>query len=587
MSSRLLLGLYIGLLLFSCNSGEKMASKKDLSKDERIAIETEELGALLEAGFEQDSVKLSGFWITTGTELGKFYTQNNGKLFWFEDGKPKEHTKSFLKFLGKSEYYGLDSNFYHYNQVKKGLDSLGKTKNFYAVAKCEAVNDVLLTNAWMLAAVHLNKGLLDPENLRVIWKRDSLENKNLAGVLAKSNDTSILTKLLAYQPNFIEYRMLKLGMKNFLDSNILDTVSFKLVDPKKDSSACWNEINKALIHWKYITIDTLQRDSIVKLAKKFQADNGLDPDAIIGPLSRKAFATSNVQRFHAAALAFEKWRWKKPRDGKLEFHVNIPAYELHALRNDSIIRRHRVVTGAPDTRSPTFTAKIKYITLFPYWHVPHSIASKEISVFLRRDSSYLRKGGYTLLNRENEPIDLSTVKWKSLNENYFPYKVRQTGGYGNSLGLVVFQFPNKHDVYLHDTPSKRFFNKSVRCFSHGCIRLQNPLDMATFVISQDKKWKKDEFNKDTLMAWIGKHYEQRYNLKKYIPIEIDYITVTADSIGNMTFHPDVYDKDVELLKVMNPLLHYKPKKKPEKKKEEAEEKIKATAYLNSRKKIVV
>ncbi|HYG52558.1 MAG TPA: L,D-transpeptidase family protein [Flavobacteriales bacterium] len=584
MSSRFSIVFFIGLLFFSCNTGEKVASKKDLTKDERIGIETEELGALLDAGIEQDSVKLSDFWITTGTELIKFYQQNNGKLFWFEDGKLKKHAGTFLKFLEKSEYYGLDSNYYYFNQVKKGLDSLGKTKNFYNVAKCEALNDVLLTNAWMLAAVHLNKGLLDPENLRIVWKRDSLENKNLAAVLLKCNDTSISTKLLSYQPDFIEYRMLKAGMKNYLDSNKLDTVSFVVVDPKKDSTACWNEIAKALKHWRYMTVDTLESDSIVSLAKKFQADNGLDPDAIIGPLTRNAFATSNVQRFYAAALAFEKWRWKKPRDGKLQFHVNIPAYMLHAVRNDSIIKRHRVVTGAPDTRSPTFTAKIKYLTLFPYWHVPHSIATKEIAVFLRRDTAYLRKGAYTLLTRDNQPADLSAVKWKLLGENYFPYKVRQSGGYGNSLGLLVFHFPNKYDVYLHDTPSKRFFNKSVRCFSHGCIRLQNPIDLATFVLKQDRKWKKDEFNKDTLMAWIGRHYEQRVQLKKYIPIEIDYITVTADSLGNITFHPDVYEKDVEMVKVMNPLIKYKPKKRPAKKKEEE---IKATACIFSNKRLKV
>lgn len=570
-------------LMVSCGNSEEFADKRDLTPEEKKEIEKKELAEWLEVETGKDSVQVDHFWITTASELTQFYNSTGNNLFWFSNGKPQAHTKKFMEFLSASEYFGLDSNLYYFNEIKKGIDTLERGNNFYAQAKSEALNDVLLTNAWLLSAVHLSKGFLDPDNMQVVWKKDSLDKNNLVNTLSSSADTSLMRKLLAYQPNNIEYRYLKAGLKNFLDHHTLDTVSFKVPDPKKDSTTCWNEISKALLYWKYIDSLTVPRDTLVDRVKKFQEDNGLDADAIIGAYSRKSFATSNARRFYYAALAMEKWRWKSARDGKIQVRVNIPSYELNVIRNDSIVRRHRVVTGAPDTRSPQLQAKIRYVTIFPYWHVPHSIATKEIAVFARRDSSYLRKHGYQLFNLDRSVTDLATVNWKRLNENYFPYRVRQNGGYGNSLGVISFHFPNKYDVYLHDTPSKRFFNKTVRAFSHGCIRLQNPLNFAEFILKQDKtKRERDTFNIDTLKSWINRHYEQRVMLRKSIPIELDYITVTADSLGHILFHPDVYEKDKEMVEMMNPRTKFKPVKKSPARKEKEEE-TKVTAMLPAKK----
>lgn len=577
-----LIGIF-SFLLCSCGDDQQYASKKDLTPEERRQIEQDELTKILDLDFEKDSVQLDKIWLTTGRYIDDFYAENEQGYFWFKEGKLLEHGTVMMKFLANSEYYGLDSNLYSYNEIKAGMDSIARSSNFYSIAKYEAQNEVLLTNAWLMAAVHLNKGTMDPTNLRLAWKIDSLENpKSLITELKESKDTSLLTRLKKFEPTNIEYRYLKWAMKNYLDStNIEDTVRFTIADPKKDSASCWSEMAKALLHWKYIDSLTTPKDTLVLAVKKFQADNGLDPDAIIGNFTRKTFGKSNNDRFYHAALAFEKWRWKDKRDGKIQLHVNIAAYTFHVIRNDSLIRRHRVVTGAPDHQSPQLQAKVRYVTLFPYWNVPHSISTKEIAPYLNRDSSYLRKHGYVLLNsKEKTPADLSKVKWKSLGENYFPYRVRQNGGYGNSLGIVAFHFPNKYDVYLHDTPSKYFFKKNTRAFSHGCIRLQNPLQFAEFILKQDRP--KDTLNIDTLKAWINKKFEQRITLKKPVPIELDYITVDSDSLGNIQFHPDVYEREKDFIKIMNPKSGYKPKPVP--KKEEKATEVK-TVGLNPRRRL--
>ncbi len=556
------------LFLFSCGGAGEYASKKDLTREERVGIENEELSLLLEEDFSNDSVQIDSVWLTAGTEIKRFYNLTGNGLHWYKDGKQLSRTKSFLGFIAKSKYYGLDSGFYQLNLIKLLNDSIEKSLNFYSIAKAEAKNDLLLTNAFMLLRVHLEKGLLDPTSNRVIWKKDSLENKSIAEELKNCGDTSFKTVLQGYEPNFIEYRYFKWALKNYLDSNALDTTKFRVPDPKKDSSTCWSKISEALLYWKYIDSIAIPKDTLLLAVKKFQRNNSLDGDGIIGTFSRQAFNTSNSDRFYYACLALEKWRWKIKRDGKIQFHVNIPSYELHVIRNDSIIKRHRVVTGATDHHTPTLTAKVRWVTLFPYWNVPHSISTKEILPFARRDTAYMRKHGYVLINNKKEIVPVSDVPWRKLSENYFPYRIRQNGGYGNSLGVVAFHFPNKYDVYLHDTPAKYFFKKTVRAFSHGCIRLQSPLNFAQFVLKQDRP--KDTLNEDTLRVWIDRKYEQRINLKKPIPIELDYITVTSDSLGNIQFHPDVYLLEADLIRLMNPnlakkLKPKKPKKVPEKK----------------------
>lgn len=579
MYLRYIFPLFLVIWMYGCSSTPDYASKKELTQEERLQIEDEELAKILDLDFSVDSVKLDSVAFVTGEELTKLYELNQNKLFWFKDGKQLPKTEFILRYLSQSIYYGIDSGFYYYETIKAGLDTIKKSQNFYSIAKAEALCDVLFTNAWLSAATHLSKGFINPLTNKYQWKVDSLENKNLAQQLFDCKDTSLLSALNGFEPQNIEYRYMKLATKNFVDQYELDTFKFILPDPKKDSAACWNQMAKALLHWKRVDSLNVPRDTLILAVKDFQAFNGLDPDAKIGDLTKTAFATSNNDRYYKIALALEKWRWKKKRDGKIQFHVNIPAYTLHVIRNDSLIRRHRVVTGTPDHRTPTLEAKVRYVTLFPYWNVPHSISTKEILPFVKRDTNYLHKHNYQVFKHDKTPVRASDVNWRKLSENYFPYRIRQNGGYGNSLGVIVFHFPNKYDVYLHDTPSKNFFKKSVRCFSHGCIRLQNPLDFGVFVLKQDRP--KDTINVDTLKAWVEKKTEMRMALRKPIPIELDYITTTSDSLGNILFHPDVYHYEESLVLMMNPKAKKKPVNVP--KESPKEEK---TAFLPERRKTV-
>lgn len=501
----------------------------------------------------RDSAVVEGYYLATYKSLFRIYDTASFQPLWSNNLEVDARTKAFMKLLSKTAWYGLDSGLYYAHDIRILLDSANKEKNFVTKARNLALCDVLLCNAYLLLNVHLEKGYIDSASCKQVWKIDSL-GRDVVKELFENKDETIVSTMLNRQPKNIEYRYLLASLQNFLDNNVLDKRTFTIAEIKKDSVGCRDSIKAAMIHWKFLDTAYASNDSAQLAAfKKFQLLHGMDDDGVPGSNSLTCIRMSHYNRFMQACLAIEKWKWKEPRKPTIMLRVNIPSYMLHVLRNDSIIRKHRVVAGLPDKQTPEFKAKLRWITLFPYWNVPHSISTEEIVPHLRRsDTAYLIKHEYEMFALDKNPADLTTVPWKKLSKNYFPYRLRQKGGPLNALGLIQFHFPNKYDVYLHDTPAKYFFKKNTRAFSHGCMRLQNPFSFGEFIVKQDIRSKKDTFNVDTLYAWVNKKVEQRFMLKRPIPVEVDYISVTGDSLGNIIFHFDVYGKDTKYLKHMYP-----------------------------------
>ncbi|MFI5204209.1 MAG: L,D-transpeptidase family protein [Flavobacteriales bacterium] len=545
-------GLLFVLLFPSCGGEKEFLAEKDLSIEEKLEKVSAHFREWIDDEY-RDSAVVQGYYLASYKALFRIYDSVSFQPVWSKNLELETRTKAFMGLLSKSAWYGLDSGLYYAHDIRVLLDSAGRDKNFVTKARNVALCDVLLCNAYLLLNVHLEKGYLDSASGKQVWKIDSL-HRDVVKELFEYNDESQLKTMLNRQPQNIEYRYLMAALKTFLDSTVVDTRTFTLPDLKTDSLACRDSIKTALIHWGFLDTAYAASDS-AQLAsfKKFQLLHGMDDDGVPGKNSVACMRISHYDRFMQACLAVEKWKWKKPRQPSIMLRVNIPSYTLHVIRNDSIIRKHRVVTGLPDKQTPQFRARLRWITLFPYWNVPHSISTEEIVPHLRRsDTAYLRKHEYEMFALDKNLADLTAVPWKKLSKDYFPYRLRQKGGPLNALGLIQFHFPNKHDVYLHDTPAKYFFRKNTRCFSHGCIRLQNPFDFGVFILKQDLKIRKDTFNVDTLRAWVNKKIEQRIILKRSIPIELDYITVTGDSLGNITFHYDIYSKDVKYMKYMYP-----------------------------------
>ena len=236
-------------------------------------------------------------------------------------------------------------------------------------------------------------------------------------------------------------------------------------------------------------------------------------------------------------MNLERWRWELLADSAYVL-INVPAYELLVVDHDSVVRRHRVVVGAPRTTTPTLSSRLTHFTLAPDWHVPRSIATKEMLPRLKKDAGYLARYNYALYDGRGRLVNPASVRWATVTAQNFPYTIRQSAGCDNSLGNIVFRFANPYSVYVHDTPLRHYFTQPYRALSHGCVRLENPLLLAAYLLRREGNTAR--LPSDEECARQPRPHELR--LRRPIALYIRYATCTAEN-GRLRFLPDIYGRD--------------------------------------------
>ncbi len=343
-----------------------------------------------------------------------------------------------------------------------------------------------------------------------------------------------------------EYQALARGLFRYASKKELSTIHFEVPALVEDSLRCLELAEESLIDKGYLDPKKTDDESFWDAMGRFQADNGLKPDGVIGIYTRKALNESMRFKCHRAILSMERWRWRAPFPERYLW-VNIPEYKLRIFYGDTLYSEHRVVVGKPENQTPQLSSKLRAIVSLPYWTQPQSIASKEFLPAIQRNSNYAAKNHYKVYRGETE-VDPTTINWKRYKEKNFPFRVRQEPGDDNALGLVKFEFNNKYGVYIHDTPSKGFFNKDIRAYSHGCMRCEMPDSLARYILTRDDRQK---MTRDSLDTLINRKEHFSIPLRKPIPMQVDYITVVVNEKGGLLFFPDVYDRDEKYLKMMN------------------------------------
>jgi L,D-transpeptidase YcbB len=218
--------------------------------------------------------------------------------------------------------------------------------------------------------------------------------------------------------------------------------------------------------------------------------------------------------------------------------VNIPEFKLHYYDELGKCKDFNVIVGKEETPTPMLTSQIEWVIANPYWTVPQSISHNEILPLIKKDSLYLQRNRFSVVDDKSNPVDVSTIDWETLNPDDFAYWFKQDNQ-NSSLGAIKFLFPNEEAVYLHDTPSKKLFEKRIRTFSHGCVRVQNPEELAQMIISAYSESSGDL----NIKSVIDKKAHKEIRIEKSLPIYIRYYSCTADSNGNLYFHPDIYTID--------------------------------------------
>ena len=221
--------------------------------------------------------------------------------------------------------------------------------------------------------------------------------------------------------------------------------------------------------------------------------------------------------------------------------VNQPEYRARVSDNGAISHEMRVVIGKKRFPTAEFSDEMEYVAFNPYWNVPRSIAGNEMLPKLWNDPGYLDRAGYEVRDRRGKKVSSYSVDWWNYTGRTMPYDIRQLPGSGNALGAVKFMFPNKHAIYLHDTPHKSLFSKLTRAYSHGCVRVQTPRKFAEIVLG----WSRNEVNNA-----IESGKNRRVTLKRKIPVHLTYFTAWPDRSGRIKYYEDVYGRNAALRKAL-------------------------------------
>jgi L,D-transpeptidase YcbB len=478
------------------------------------------------------------------------------KLLFSENGVLNEFGDSLYYLLKNSQQYGLIAEDYHLsrltNLIKNFYNDQQKSYNVSNVAESE----ILFTDALLKFGAHANKGRFHPDTLVREWRPAKLDT-NWVSILKWGLTNNQFRKAFdSLEPKHEGYRFLKLAYQKYIHENKnlnWDTLS---ISSFQDSVALREALKQKLLNTGDYD-DSLKLNDSLKLAtalKSFQKKFNLEPDGKLGKYTKQALSMSKKQLIEQMEMAMERWKWEPSQFPERYAIVNIPSAEINVFeydkkkKIDTLVLNSRVVVGKPENQTPQLKSKINYMLVYPYWNVPYSIAWKEILPMVKRDTNYLHKKNFEVINSKGEVIkDLSKVNWKKFSKDYLPVKFRQRIGDDNSLGICKFNFNNVHGVYLHDTNSKKYFKTFYRFQSHGCIRLERYVELARFLIRDDTL----RLPYDSLNAYFGRQQQRQINLRKPLPIFIRYYTAKADSTTKLYLYLDIYRKDEEMIKLLH------------------------------------
>lgn len=457
-----------------------------------------------------------------------FYKKKT-KFIWFNSMLELNHdAKRLIKLLNNSNSYGIDTSHYEITKLNRLLDD-NETSSV----------ELLLTHNYRKFGSQISHGQIEDISDYYKFDRRVIDTNWLQILDSGVLNNSIIEGLLSLQPKNEEYVRLQKGLERYLNRVVLSDSIIKVEDRKKDSAETYKTAAKALVLHGVLKSDSVIDSLLIDGVKRFQYEHGLTEDGVVGKGTAKELSRSTNYYYNQAKIALEKWRWTKDFDQEHIF-VNIATYKLKCYKNYKLNYEKRVVVGTNETRTPELDSKLDYMIAYPYWYVPRSIIEGELVAKAKKDSTYLARNGYELFKNSSR-VNSNNIDWS----NGSNYKFRQKGGKSNALGVIKFIFPNRSAVYFHDTPSKRFFAKGRRSFSHGCIRVQDPLELANYFLENDSV---NKYSIENVKTFIENETRKVITLNKKIPIYLRYYATEADSENNIRFYPDVYFIEKEILK---------------------------------------
>jgi murein L,D-transpeptidase YcbB/YkuD len=448
---------------------------------------------------------------------------------------------------------GLNPDDYH----RRALSEVArKVRSGVAGDDLLAESDILATDALIRLAYNLYFGKADPEALdpdwnsvRVIAGKDPISFIELA--VASENLSVSLSELSPQQPI---YQNLKAALARY--RGIAAQGEWPRVPDGPTLKPGMKNERVAILRRRLTTTGDLGEevradaqvfdDAVQTAVKTFQRRQFLNPDGEVGPATLRALQVPVGRRIDQLRVNLERARWVLHDVPASFVLVDVAGFEVIVLRDGEPIWQSRVQVGKPYRRTPIFRAEITYLVLNPTWTVPSGILSNDILPAVRRNPAYLAEKNLRVIDHQGREVDPRGIDWGRESEKNFPYLLRQDPGPNNALGRVKFVFPNKHDVYLHDTPSKELFERDVRAFSSGCIRVERPVELAELLLNDPGNWSREKIQ----AAMDGKQ-PRTVKLESPVPVLLYYWTAQGQPDGTAQFKADIYGRDDAVLKVID------------------------------------
>ncbi len=486
--------------------------------------------------------------------LYAFYKDRSYRPAWSVDAEVSAQADSLVTAIREADREGLTPGDYHLAAIESMINELRQNQENkeLPVAARLADLDLLLSDAFLVYASHVAEGKVDRETLHPDWsaKSDSLDYAKILDAALQSDQ--IARSLQDLLPHHGFYRDLREMLSSF--EATMKKGGWERV-PDGLPMSVGNRGKRALALGKRLAASgdltgsrnngsDLLDSTLEKGLRRFQRRHGLDATGVLDSATLVALNVPVEGRLDQIRVNLERWRWLPRELSKRYVQVNVADFKLTVVEDSREVLGMRVVVGNPDWQTPVLSTTMTQVLFNDFWIAPHHIVATELINYMKADSEYLRRNKMVLLRGSGDSVqevDPRTINFAQLNAKDIDFRLRQDPGPDNIMGQVKFLLPNKHDVFLHETPYREDFGKNVRMYSHGCIRLEKPYEFAQYLLRDYPGW-----TKDTIFAVVQRGERRTVNLKDKIPVYVLYCTAWRENDGTIQFREDYYGRDRQL-----------------------------------------
>ncbi|GAC1418888.1 MAG: L,D-transpeptidase family protein [Flavisolibacter sp.] len=510
-------------------------------QEQKKATVEEIIQRTLQDIIENNSVPNDSIKINDASKVYFLYHQNSFQPLWSDKGAFNPYGDSLFAFVSDAKSFGLFPSDYHYEQLEKLKaqlisDTASRKKKFDAYLLW-AQSDLLLTAAFVQIVKDLKIGRLLADS--VIRKDTSLNESFYLRHLKSFQHVSISDFASRLEPANQDYHKLRMAMQQFLlTANFQKYTYVSTTDSLQLPRLISKRLNEEDSNVAYSKMpDSTELSWAIKEYQKHKHEK---KDGRITPSLISKLNNTDEEKFIKIAINLDRYKIL-PAMPVQYIWVNLPSYNLQVKDSDAVVLRSQTVIGKPTNKTPELTSAISNMVTYPQWHVPESIIKKEILPGLKKNAGYTISKGLSILDKDGNEVNPYTVNWSKFDHS-IPYNVVQGSGDENALGVLKFNFPNKYDVYLHDTNQRYLFSKTNRALSHGCVRVRKWRELAEYLLKNDSAYTPRALPIDTLQSWLALKQKHFVPLHKQIPVFIRYFTADVKE-DNLIFYEDVYGED--------------------------------------------